>query len=477
MNRTCGELAAEPPRSLQAIEQAHIIHSSWVFLRHHEQHLTCSQLSAVVLTFWSYSNFIPQFLSNRTLLNTAANEISRELRLVFGQQLDSTVSAVIAFVDSICAVHRQGATLRFLKLWLCSDDHLAMIRCLLHANVFVHIPDKSHARWLLWLGLLAPSTPICDPSGHDFDFVQVVSVVPEEHDIFHKGIWDESSKVMRSIAMRMKSIQGAGLIDLLEESAHALVFHAVRHSIGFVLGNARAPLRFNGGKPGQCCLATAPARIDLAGGWSDTPPICYDLSGAVLNVAVNVDGNAPLRCAVRCIGDCVIRLAVFRKVTAGGDQLELLGEETCTSHQDFKSVAHNQSICALLKASLVVLGLVNPNSDDPILTGGLEIVCLSNLPTGSGMGGSSILAATVLQAIATALHSQLSNELVIYLVGQVEQVLQTCGGWQDQVSNLLHRAELLLTCPTGGRLLRWVQNCALCGGTSFASGSRKHSLS
>lgn len=34
--------------------------------------------------------------------------------------------------------------------------------------------------------------------------------------------------------------------------------------------------------------ALCPARLDLAGGWSDTPPICYEQGGAVLNVAVKV---------------------------------------------------------------------------------------------------------------------------------------------------------------------------------------------
>ena len=28
-------------------------------------------------------------------------------------------------------------------------------------------------------------------------------------------------------------------------------------------------------------VANAPVRIDLAGGWSDTPPICYETAGAV----------------------------------------------------------------------------------------------------------------------------------------------------------------------------------------------------
>ena len=33
------------------------------------------------------------------------------------------------------------------------------------------------------------------------------------------------------------------------------------------------------------------ARIDLSGGWSDTPPITYEQGGAVLNVAVKLNGQ------------------------------------------------------------------------------------------------------------------------------------------------------------------------------------------
>lgn len=36
--------------------------------------------------------------------------------------------------------------------------------------------------------------------------------------------------------------------------------------------------------------ALSPARIDLAGGWTDTPPICYEQGGAVLNIAIKVKG-------------------------------------------------------------------------------------------------------------------------------------------------------------------------------------------
>lgn len=37
--------------------------------------------------------------------------------------------------------------------------------------------------------------------------------------------------------------------------------------------------------------ARSPVRIDLAGGWTDTPPICYEAGGKVTGVAVSIDGE------------------------------------------------------------------------------------------------------------------------------------------------------------------------------------------
>lgn len=42
---------------------------------------------------------------------------------------------------------------------------------------------------------------------------------------------------------------------------------------------------------GTYVTAECPARIDLQGGWSDTPPICYELGGSVVNIAILVDGK------------------------------------------------------------------------------------------------------------------------------------------------------------------------------------------
>lgn len=38
----------------------------------------------------------------------------------------------------------------------------------------------------------------------------------------------------------------------------------------------------------------APARIDLAGGWSDTPPLSFEMGGEVTNVAVLLQGKRPM---------------------------------------------------------------------------------------------------------------------------------------------------------------------------------------
>ena len=37
--------------------------------------------------------------------------------------------------------------------------------------------------------------------------------------------------------------------------------------------------------------ASCSARADLGGGWSDTPPITYEHGGAVINMAIKIDGK------------------------------------------------------------------------------------------------------------------------------------------------------------------------------------------
>lgn len=72
------------------------------------------------------------------------------------------------------------------------------------------------------------------------------------------------------------------------------------------------------------------------------------------------------------------------------------------------------SKCALLKACIVLL------IDDVIAAlsqgGGIEVACCSALPAGSGMGGSSVLASVVIQALAALLERECTADDLVYLV-------------------------------------------------------------
>ena len=73
---------------------------------------------------------------------------------------------------------------------------------------------------------------------------------------------------------------------------------------------------------------------------------------------------------------------------------------------------------------------------------GFEIHTWSYLPHGSGMGTSSILAGVVCAAIWKITSRNYDNEELLHLVIEVEQMLTTGGGWQDQVGGLLPGVKL-----------------------------------
>ena len=51
-----------------------------------------------------------------------------------------------------------------------------------------------------------------------------------------------------------------------------------------------------------------PAKLDLSGGFTDIPPICYEHGSAVCNVAVTVNGKRPNGVRMRKISEPIIKL-------------------------------------------------------------------------------------------------------------------------------------------------------------------------
>nr|XP_042133636.1 L-fucose kinase isoform X3 [Peromyscus maniculatus bairdii] len=190
--------------------------------------------------------------------------------------------------------------------------------------------------------------------------------------------------------------------------------------------------------PGQWVVTECPARVDFSGGWSDTPPIAYELGGAVLGLAVRVDGRRPIGAKARRILEPELRL------TMGPRQDEMTMKIVCQSLDDLKDYCQPHAPGALLKAAFVCAGIVHVQSATPLheqllhsFNGGFELHTWSELPHGSGLGTSSILAGAALAALQRAAGRAMATEALIHAVLHLEQVLTTGGGWQDQVSGLM----------------------------------------
>jgi fucokinase len=224
-----------------------------------------------------------------------------------------------------------------------------------------------------------------------------------------------------------------GQAGLAEESVRArdAAFSAVQKAVA-----ARALPSFSVHCHGPSALAasgltvSAPARIDFGGGWSDTPPFCLDWGGTVFNMAITVNGAYPIRTIVRPLPEPVVRLV-------SSEATESLTAES------FSSAADVGSPFAIHRAALRMLGLVRPG--EPVA--GLEIRTEVNLPMGSGLGTSSVLAATVLKALLQMSGQDVSVQELSDLVLALEQFMTTGGGWQDQVGGIYPGAKLTMTGP------------------------------
>ncbi|TWW75472.1 L-fucose kinase [Takifugu flavidus] len=181
-----------------------------------------------------------------------------------------------------------------------------------------------------------------------------------------------------------------------------------------------------------------PARLDLAGSWSDTPPIAFEHGGCVINIAVKVDGKCPIGARARRICEPHIVLCIHSQGRDRGLSL------VCESLDDMRDYCQPQAPGALLKAVCVYSGLVSLSSSQSLRDqlmdcwgGGLELHSWSLLPTGSGLGTSSILAGALLAAVYRCTGRTYDTDSLIHAVLHVEQVLTTGGGWQDQVGGLV----------------------------------------
>ncbi|MFW6277045.1 MAG: bifunctional fucokinase/fucose-1-phosphate guanylyltransferase [Prolixibacteraceae bacterium] len=198
--------------------------------------------------------------------------------------------------------------------------------------------------------------------------------------------------------------------------------------------------------PDQIAWGRSPVRIDLAGGWTDTPPYCMLYGGKVVNLAAELNGQPPLHCYVKNTPE---RKIVLRSIDLGA-------QETVTTFDELKSFYNIGSAFSIPKAALALAGFIPEFSAKkyPSLQkqleetgGGLEISILAAVPKGSGLGTSSILAATVLGTLSEVCNLNWDKMETGKRVLAIEQLLTTGGGWQDQYGGLLEGIKYLETEP------------------------------
>ena len=206
--------------------------------------------------------------------------------------------------------------------------------------------------------------------------------------------------------------------------------------------------RLNSGRPvpvssvaeDQIVWGRSPVRIDIAGGWTDTPPYCLMEGGCVINLAIELNGQPPLQTYVRPSKEPRI---VLRSIDLGA--MEVV--ETFEQLTDFMHVGSPFSIP---KAALVLAGFgdvqyASLKSQLDAFGCGIELTLLSAIPAGSGLGTSSILAATVLGALNDFCGLGWDKNEIGHRTLMLEQMLTTGGGWQDQFGGVLGGVKLLQT--------------------------------
>lgn len=192
----------------------------------------------------------------------------------------------------------------------------------------------------------------------------------------------------------------------------------------------------------QYIWSRSPVRLDLAGGWTDTPPYTFKCGGKVVNLAVELNDELPVQTYIR--RDPKNRIKISSIDLGITEEINTLAQ--LDNHRDPKSPF------GIVRASLHFLGFNygrygRLRSCLAEIGGGFDITTFVSVPKGSGLGVSSILTATVLGAFHRLLGLKTTADILCNEVLAVEQMLTTGGGWQDQIGGMIGGVKYAISQP------------------------------
>lgn len=155
--------------------------------------------------------------------------------------------------------------------------------------------------------------------------------------------------------------------------------------------------------------ASAPTRLDLAGGWTDVPPFSARAGGLVVNAAIELRVHVELR-----LGGSLVRL----------ESLDLGESVECANSAGLVLDGRLD----LLKAGLRMFPVQGP----------LTLTTSADAPAGSGLGGSGALDVALVACLSTARAERLDpRELATQAWHLETQEARIPGGRQDQLAAAL----------------------------------------
>jgi galactokinase/mevalonate kinase-like predicted kinase len=207
-------------------------------------------------------------------------------------------------------------------------------------------------------------------------------------------------------------------------------------------------------KPDQIVWARSPVRMDFCGGWTDTPPYTLREGGRVCNVAIDLNGQPRMHGQATPANSGVATsppIQVFCRPVAEPEfrfhSIDLGEGERVTTFAALEDYRNPLIPFALPRAALCILGFTQSNHPGRTLSavlekigGGVEVTLLAAVPKGSGLGTSSILGAVLLAALERFFgvfdERHINTGELYRQVLQMEQMLTTGGGWQDQIGGV-----------------------------------------
>ncbi len=201
-------------------------------------------------------------------------------------------------------------------------------------------------------------------------------------------------------------------------------------------------------------VSKLPIRVNWGGGWTDTPPHCNEHGGTVLNAAVLLDDSFPIEVVLK-------RLDQEKIVLTSADYGSY---REFYDIEELKNCSNPHDPFALQKAALIATGIIPTDGEETLeeilsrLGGGIYFSTqVINIPRGSGLGTSSILAAACVKGIYEMLGEDADESEICSRVLQMEQIMSTGGGWQDQMGGLVGGIKILTSKAGVTQNVEWEQ--------------------